>query len=289
MAPRAFISVYKNCWIDIGFPSVDVIAGIDQAIQDGVDILQMSIVPKHPLPDSFSKDDVAIGTYSAMQKDIFPCVAVGNNGPSLETLGCAAPWDMVVGATTIDRRIRVTGNGQQFHGESAYQPNIVTNKFLPLIFPGSNGQIDQLICRNNSLNGINVRGKIVMCYAMGRGTENIEKGDVVKNAGGVGMIIMNLLPDGFITYSTTHHLPVSRVSYIDSLQIEDYIATNSTPIAKITFGGAIFGTRPALALAYFSSRGPTKYNGNIVKPDVIAPGVNILSAWTAEVGPFPLV
>ncbi|KAM0944980.1 putative tripeptidyl-peptidase II [Dioscorea sansibarensis] len=289
MAPRAFISVYKVCWVDVGCDSSDVIAGIDQAILDVVHILQMSIGPTLPLPNSLGMDDVAIGTYSAMQKGIFPCVAAGNNGPSQETVGRAAPWDMVVGATTTDRRIRATvtlGNGQQFHGETAYQPNTVTNKLLPLVFPGSNGQTDQMNCQNNSLNGINVRGKIVMCYS-GRSTENTEKGDVIKNAGGAGMILLNALSNGFTTFSTPHHLPASHVSRTDSLQIEDYFGTNSTPTAKITFGGTIFGARPAPALAHFSSRGPAKYNGNIVKPDVTAPGVNILSAWPMEVGPFP--
>ncbi|KAM0944984.1 putative tripeptidyl-peptidase II [Dioscorea sansibarensis] len=289
MAPKAFISVYKVCWKDIGCESSGILAGIDKAIQDGVHILQMSFGAQPPyLPNSFDEDDVAIATYTAMQKGIFPCTAAGNNGPDLETLSHAAPWDMVVGATTTDRRIRATvtlGNGKQFHGESAYQPKTVTNKFLPLVFPGSNGRSDQLSCKNNSLNGINVRNKIVMCY-VGE-IDNIEKGDVVRNAGGAGMILMNFDVLGFTTSSEPHHLPVSHVSDKDAIRIRDYFATNATPTAKITFGGTIFGVHPAPALAYFSSRASAKYNGNIVKPDVTAPGVNILSAWPVEVGLFP--
>ncbi|KAM0944982.1 putative tripeptidyl-peptidase II [Dioscorea sansibarensis] len=289
MAPRAFISVYKVCWKPGGCGSAGILAGIDKAIQDGVHILQMSFGAQPPyLPNSLVDDDVAIATYTAMQKGIFPCTAAGNNGPDLKTLSHAAPWDMVVGATTTDRRIRATvtlGNGKQFHGESAYQPKTVTNKFLPLVFPGSNGQSDQLACKNNSLNGINVRNKIVMCYV--GDIDNIEKGDVVRNAGGAGMILMNFDVLGFTTSSEPHHLPVSHVSDKDAIRIRDYFATNATPTAKITFGGTIFGVHPAPALAYFSSRGPAKYNGNIVKPDVTAPGVNILSAWPVEVGLFP--
>ncbi|XP_039122397.1 subtilisin-like protease [Dioscorea cayenensis subsp. rotundata] len=289
MAPKAFISVYKVCWKDIGCESSGILAGIDKAIQDGVHILQMSFGARPPyLPNSFDDDEVAVATYSAMQKGIFPCTAAGNNGPDLETLSHAAPWDMVVGATTTDRRIRATvtlGNGKQFHGESAYQPKTVTNKFLPLVFPGSNGRSDQLSCKNNSLNGFNVRNKIVMCYV--GDIENTEKGDFVRNAGGAGMILMNFDVLGFTTSSEPHPLPVSHVSDKDAIQIRDYFATNSTPTAKITFGGTIFGVRPAPALAYFSSRGPARYNGNIVKPDVTAPGVNILAAWPVEVGPFP--
>ncbi|XP_039138712.1 subtilisin-like protease 4 [Dioscorea cayenensis subsp. rotundata] len=289
MAPRAFISVYKVCWGDIGCENSGIIAGIDKAMQDGVHILQMSFgLPKNSLPTSFEWDSVAVATYSAMQKGIFPCTAAGNNGPNPRTLSHAAPWDMVVGATSTDRRIRATvtlGNGQQFHGETAYQPNTVTNKFLPLVFPGSNGQADQQFCKNNSLNGINVRGKIVMCYI--GNIKSIDKGDFVRNAGGAGMILMNFNVLGFTTSSEAHHLPVSHVSDKDAIEIKAYFANSSSPTAKITFGGTIFGARPAPALAYFSSRGPARYNGNIVKPDVTAPGVNILSAWPVEVGPFP--
>ncbi|KAH7691570.1 Tripeptidyl-peptidase II protein [Dioscorea alata] len=289
MAPRAFISVYKVCWKPGGCRSAGILAAIDKAMQDGVHILQMSFGARPPyLPTSFIGDDVAVATFSAMQKGIFPCTAAGNNGPDPETLSHAAPWDMVVGATTTDRRIRATvtlGNGTQFHGESAYQPNMVTDKFLPLVFPGSNGRYRQLYCLNNSLNGTDVRDKIVMCNI--GGFDNIEKGKMVKNAGGAGMILMNFERLGYTTFSEAHHLPVSHVSYKDAIQIKDYIISNSTPTAKITFGGTIFDIRPSPALAYFSSRGPAKYNGNIVKPDVTAPGVNILSAWPLEVGPFP--
>ncbi|KAJ0963911.1 hypothetical protein J5N97_029033 [Dioscorea zingiberensis] len=249
----------------------------------------MSIaLPRGYEPTSFHEDSIAVGTFSAMQKGIFPCTGAGNSGPNPETLGHAAPWDMVVGATSTDRKIRSTvtlGDGREFHGETSYQPNTFSNKFLPLVFPGSNGESDQQYCLNNSLSGFDVRGKIVMCYVGATG--NILKGDEVRNAGGAAMIVMNHRTIGNTTSSEAHHLPVSHVNYKDANQIINYFSSNSTPIAKITFGGTVFGARSAPALAYFSSRGPAKYNGNIVKPDVTAPGVNILSAWPVDVGPFP--
>ncbi|XP_039122295.1 subtilisin-like protease [Dioscorea cayenensis subsp. rotundata] len=117
--------------------------------------------------------------------------------------------------------------------------------------------------------------------------ENIKKGDVVRNAGGAGMIIMNFDKYGNTTSSDAHHLSVAYVSYKDTIQLKDYIMSNSTPTAKITFGGTIFDIHPSPTLASFSSRSPAKYNGNIMKPDVTAPGVNILSTWPVEVGLFP--
>ncbi|XP_039120517.1 subtilisin-like protease 1 [Dioscorea cayenensis subsp. rotundata] len=101
------------------------------------------------------------------------------------------------------------------------------------------------------------------------------------------MIIMNFDKYGNTTSSYAHHLPVAYVSYKDTIQLKDYIMSNSTPTAKITFGGTIFDIHLSPALASFSSRGPAKYNGNIVKPDVTAPRVNILFAWPMEVGLFP--
>ncbi|XP_039122385.1 subtilisin-like protease 4 [Dioscorea cayenensis subsp. rotundata] len=100
------------------------------------------------------------------------------------------------------------------------------------------------------------------------------------------MVLMNDDVSGYTTFSEAQYLPVSHVSYKDAIQIKDYIISNSTPTAKITFGGTIFDIRPSPALAYFSSRGLVRYNGNNVKLDVTAPGVNILSAWPVEVGLF---
>ncbi|XP_039122326.1 subtilisin-like protease 4 [Dioscorea cayenensis subsp. rotundata] len=138
---------------------------------------------------SVYKDDVAVGTFSAMQKGIFPYTAACNNGLDPETLGHAAPWDMVIGATTTDRRIRATailGNGTQLHGESAYQPNMVTNQFCPLVYQ-----------------------------------ENIEKGKVVRNARGAGVILMNFDKYGNTTFSDAHHLRGAYVSYKDAIQLKD--------------------------------------------------------------------
>ncbi|XP_039132946.1 subtilisin-like protease isoform X2 [Dioscorea cayenensis subsp. rotundata] len=117
MAPKAFISVYKVCWKDKGCVSSNIIAGIDKAIQDGVHILQMSFGGNWL--ESFEADQIIVATYSAMQKGIISHTTVGNEGPNQGTLGHAAPWDIVVGVTITDRRIRATvtlSNGKQFQG-----------------------------------------------------------------------------------------------------------------------------------------------------------------------------
>ncbi|KAJ0966509.1 hypothetical protein J5N97_023426 [Dioscorea zingiberensis] len=294
MAPLAYISVYKVCW-----PAPDgclrsaVTAGIDQAMQDGVDILQMSFGTSDPSSlFLLVQDTVAVATFSAMAEGIFPCTTAGNDGPDPETLSHAAPWDMVVGASTTDRRIRATvtlgGDDKELIGETAYQPSSssANTDFLPLIYPGANGGKNQTRCYPNSLDNFDVKGKIVVCKFGGR-IEEVEKGKVVLAAGGAAMIIVNRQYDGFTTSSDPHHLPAVNVNYLDGMKILDYVMINSTATAKINFMNTIFDVRPSPALASFSSRGPSMYNGRIVKPDVLAPGVNILSAWPNDVGPFP--
>ncbi|ONK66549.1 uncharacterized protein A4U43_C06F9350 [Asparagus officinalis] len=98
----------------------------------------------------------------------------------------------------------------------------------------------------------------------------------------------NLPFQGYTTFSEAHILPAVQVSFVDGIKIRDYvIMSNSTPTAAIKFNYAQYGFRPSPAVASFSSRGPSEMNGDILKPDVLAPGVNILAAWPSGVGPNP--
>ncbi|ONK67029.1 uncharacterized protein A4U43_C06F14800 [Asparagus officinalis] len=92
----------------------------------------------------------------------------------------------------------------------------------------------------------------------------------------------NLMPPPPTKWKAVH------VSFVDGIKIRDYVMmSNSTPTAAIKFNYAQYGFRPSPAVASFSSRGPSKMNGDILKPDVLAPGVNILAAWPSGVGPNP--
>ncbi|KAK1392367.1 putative substilisin-like protease-like protein [Heracleum sosnowskyi] len=59
-------------------------------------------------------------------------------------------------------------------------------------------------------------------------------------------------------------------------------------MATITFGGTQLGIKPSPVVAAFSSRGPNPITPELLKPDFIAPGVNILAGWTGKVGPSGL-
>nr|CAD1843734.1 unnamed protein product [Ananas comosus var. bracteatus] len=288
MAPKAHVAVYQVCF-DGGCDESDVLAGIDKAIHDGVDVLVVAIGPRQlglseSRPRPLYEDSVAIGSFAAVRNEILTVVAAGNDGPDEGTVANDAPWALTVGAGSTDRRITATvrlGDGTELDGESAYQPSSFNATMLQLVLPGFEPDFGgSRGCRNESFDGIDIKGKIVVCET-GFNVSNVQKGQNAKNAGAAAMILLNHQKEGFTTFAEAHALPAAHLSYSDALTILSYLnsSTNSTPTATVIFKGTKFGARPSPAVASFSSRGPSRFNGGIIKPDVIAPGVNILAAW----------
>ncbi|KAJ1272252.1 hypothetical protein BS78_06G188100 [Paspalum vaginatum] len=282
MAPRAHIAVYKVC-VERGCSGSDILAGIDAAVGDGCDIISMSLggssVPFH-------RDPIAIGTLGAIEKGVFVSMAAGNSGPDASSLSNEAPWMLTVAASTMDRSIRATvrlGNGLYFRGQSLYQPENSAGVFYPLVYAGASGKPSAAFCVNGSLDGLDVRGKIVLCE-LGY-TARISKGAVVQSAGGVGMILANQFPQGYDTLAAAHVLPASHVDYNAGSAIKSYINSTANATAQILFSGTKLGTSPAPSIVFFSSRGPNLQDPDILKPDVTGPGVNVLAAWPFQVGP----
>lgn len=96
------IAMYRVCFED-GCPGSAILAGFDDAIRDGVDLISVSLgASKFNRPD-FAADPIAIGAFHAMAKGITVVCSAGNDGPSLASLVNTAPWILTVAATTIDR------------------------------------------------------------------------------------------------------------------------------------------------------------------------------------------
>jgi subtilisin family serine protease len=282
MAPHAHLAIYKVCFGEDCAES-NILAALDAAVEDGVDVISISLGLSEPPP--FFNDSTAIGAFAAIQKGIFVSISAGNFGPSEASLVNGAPWMLTVGASTIDRTIVATavlGNGEDFEGESVFQPSNFSPTLLPLAYAGINGKLESSFCANGSLSEIDFRGKVVLCER-GGGIGRIAKGQEVQRAGGIAMILMNDEPNGFSLSADVHVLPATHVSYADGLKIKAYINSTSTPTATISFKGTIIGDSLAPSVASFSSRGPNLPSPGILKPDIIGPGVNILAAW-----PFPL-
>jgi len=283
MATQARVATYKVCWLGGCFSS-DIAAGIDKAIADGVNILSMSI--GGGLTDYY-RDTIAIGTFAATAHGILVSNSAGNGGPSQASLSNVAPWLTTVGAGTIDRDFLAyvtLGNGKSYTGVSLYNGKLPPKSPIPIVYAGNvSGDSEGSLCSKGSLIAAKVAGKIVICDR--GGNARVEKGLVVKSAGGSGMILANSEDYGEELVADSYLLPAIALGQKSSNVLKKYVFSSPNPTAKLSFGGTHLGVQPSPVVAAFSSRGPNLLTPKVLKPDLIAPGVNILAGWTGAVGP----
>ena len=285
MAPRARVAMYKALWSTQDASTAsgstpDLVAAIDQAVADGVDVINYSI---SGTLTNFA-DPVEISFLFAADAGVFVAASAGNSGPTTGTVAHPSPWITTVAAGTHNRdgRGSVTlGNGTTYNGASvakAVGP-------LPLIDAEAAGLTGAdatalRLCFTAGDNGgkavldpAKVAGKIVVCD---RGTNaRVNKSLAVKDAGGLGMILANTSPNSL--NADFHFVPTVHVADTDRAAIKAYAAT-AAATAKINDSTIIFNA-PAPFTAAFSSRGPLAAGGgDLLKPDVIAPGQDILAA-----------
>ncbi len=285
MAPHARIAMYKALWEiapgqGSGYNS-DLVAAIDQAVADGVDVINYSISGT----STNFRDPVEISFMYAAAAGIFVAESAGNSGPATSTVAHPDPWTTTVAAGTHNRSIEggsvTLGNGVTYTGIGY----LLTAGPLPLIDAGAAGLAGAdpaklALCFGVDDDGVarldpaKVAGKIVVCN---RGSNVlVNKAQAVKDAGGAGMVLVNTptssntLP--FVAYAIPAvHLPVSAYA-----PIKAYAATAGAT-ATINAANIVF-TTPAPFTASFSSRGPLLASGDLLKPDLIAPGQDILAA-----------
>ncbi|XP_057493149.1 subtilisin-like protease SBT1.7 [Actinidia eriantha] len=286
MATRARVAVYKVCWIGGCFSS-DILAAIDKAIGDNVNVLSMSLGGG---TSDYYRDSVAIGAFAAAEKGILVSCSAGNAGPSPYSLSNVAPWITTVGAGTLDRDFPAyvsLGSGLNISGVSLYRGDAFPNKMLPFVYAGNaSNATNGNLCMIDTLIPEKVSGKIVLCD---RGVSaRVQKGAVVKAAGGAGMVLANTAANGEELVADAHLLPATAVGQKSGDVIKSYLFSDPNPTATILFEGTKVGIEPSPVVAAFSSRGPNSITPEILKPDVIAPGVNIIAGWSGSLGPTGL-
>ncbi|KAL6616205.1 hypothetical protein ACP70R_038475 [Stipagrostis hirtigluma subsp. patula] len=264
-APHARIAVYKSLWTSpdggtIG-STATVLAAIDDAIHDGVDVLSLSLVA----------EENSFGALHAVQKGITVVYAAGNRGHRPQTVGNTAPWVITVAASKIDRSfptVITLGNKQRIVGQSLYYQgkNSSSSSFKSLAFGGP--------CTTEALNGTDLREKIVLC-ASPISTTTVHD---VQNAGGSGLIFVQYTTD-ILSDTDCKGFPCVLVDIDTGKKIVKYSAAASSPVARIDPTRTITGKETlAPKVAAFSSRGPSTDYPDIIKPDIAAPGANILAA-----------
>ncbi|KAE9457166.1 hypothetical protein C3L33_10928, partial [Rhododendron williamsianum] len=264
VAPRAHVAMYKALW-DEGVYTSDIIAAIDQAMIDGVDVLSLSLGLDGV---ALYEDPIAIATFAAMEKGIFVSTSAGNEGPYIETLHNGTPWVLTVAAGTMDREFQgliTLGNNVSISGSSLFPGNSNPSQF-PLVFTGFCNSTEELK---------NVGHKIIVCQDKDNSLS--EQVYYVQNS--------NVTAAIFVTNTTDLELSIQTTFPAIFLNLElgeivlDYVKNGDDPKAKIDFHRTRLGTKPAPKVASYSSRGPSPSCPFVLKPDLMAPGSLILASW----------
>ncbi|WLI90260.1 S8 family serine peptidase [Massilia sp. R2A-15] len=293
IAPRARVAAYKVCWTYDDPTAVDgthasnscfgsdSVKAIDEAVKDGVNVINFSISGSQ----TSVADAVEQAFYRASLANVFVAASAGNSGPA-NAVAHNSPWLTTVAASTHDRKFQADvtlGSGTTYFGAS---DNIVPLPQTALIRAEDAGVAggNANLCYSDAaaataagqamLDPAKVNGKIVICT---RGTNaRVDKSLAVQNAGGVGMVLAD---NGAGLVAEVHSVPTVHVSAADGAAIKTY-AVAQAAAATSAMSAFYIGTKPAPIMAGFSSRGPNQADSNILKPDLTAPGVDIIASVT---------
>lgn len=279
VAPAAKVSVYKVCWEDNNpntggcYTSASVEA-IEAAIKDGVDVLNYSISGNN----NSTTDPVALSFLNAASAGVFVSASAGNSGPTASTVNHASPWLASVAASTFPSDLLGTvkvSDGSMYRGASIMKTEVANAAVVIAADAAAAGAADANLCVAGSLDAAKVSGKVVVCD---RGVvARTEKSQEVLDKGGVGMVLLNLTNSS--EDADNHVVPTVHVNAPKSEELKSKLQADPALTVSLVKGD-LTGEAPAPApqIAGFSSRGPTlAAGGDLLKPDIAAPGVNVLA------------
>ncbi|KAJ9559923.1 hypothetical protein OSB04_005083 [Centaurea solstitialis] len=267
VAPNARIAVYKAVWEEGVFVS-DILAAIDQAIVDGVDVLSLSLGADGI---ALYEDPIAIATFAALEKGIFVSASAGNNGPYLRSVHNGTPWVLTVAASTMDREFTGTltlGNGVSVTGLALF-PGNSSSIPAPIVFVGA--------CEKDDIEANKLQKKIVVCFD--NNDTLSQQFYKVEGTNALGAIFITNSTDLEPYMQSTY--PVLLLDLQSGKLVTDYIQKvgNGETKASMKFHGTRLGTKPSPRVTSYSSRGPSSSCPVVLKPDLTAPGSLILASW----------
>src|SRR3954453_4923922 len=274
IAPGARVIEYRVC-LRGGCFSSDSVSAVQQAISDGVNVINFSISGGA----SPYSDPVELAFLDATNAGISVNASAGNSGPGAATSDPGGPWVPTVGASTGPREFRSTLHLTADGGATFDQVGITltngistpTPVVMAATLPKAGGGNEDALCQSDLAPGA-ATGKIVACQ---RGVNGrVDKGRRVLQGGAVGMILYNAVKQD--QESDNHYLPVIHIDG-PSAPFLGFVSGHTNVMATWAAGAA----RPGQAdmMAAFSSRGPL---GDWIKPVVTAPGVQVFAGTTPQ-------
>jgi hypothetical protein len=272
VAPGAYVIMYRVC-LEQGCFSSDSVNAVNQAILDGVDVINFSISGG---ANPYS-DPVDLAFLDAFNAGISVNASAGNSGPGPATAAHGGPWETTVGASTWDGAFLSTLHLTSSDGSKLDKPGVTITGGVTTPAPvvlAQSIQGEDVLCQTPLAPGT-ATGKIVACQ---RGTNaRVDKGFNVAQGGAVGMILYNPIAQDVET--DNHWLPAIHVDGPNG-DLTNFISTKPNVMASWTTG--VESPAKGNVMATFSSRGPV---GDFIKPDITAPGIQVMAGMTpAPVG-----
>jgi uncharacterized repeat protein (TIGR01451 family) len=280
VAPHANIIAYDVCLSNC--PATAMVAGIDQAVLDGVDVLNMSISGGR-LPYS---DPVSLAFLNAVSTGIFVATSAGNSGPTALTTDHNEPWVQTVAATTHNRRWLNSLTGMS-GGSSTPPADIEGASFTvgygpaAIVYAGNYGNP---LCPTGAFPAATFSGQIVVCDNGGGITPNVKASSVLAGGAG-GVVIANDAVNSAYLSAGAYPLPGTNITYQDGLALKSWLAAGAGHSATLSGLSSATSDSYADMIALFSARGPNVGLSGIIKPDLAAPGVNIWAAASNGASP----
>ncbi|WP_429699425.1 S8 family serine peptidase [Alteribacter keqinensis] len=272
VAPDASLIGYRVLGPN-GGTTADVVAAIELAVQDGADIMNLSLGNTLNNPDWAT----SIALDWAMAEGVVAVTSNGNAGPNNWTVGSpGTSRDAIsVGATQLPYKVftaETTSSDGVSYASSAVQGFPSEEELLAL-----NGQDFELVDVGfgspAEFAGKDLEGKIAL-ISRGAGIPFVDKATEAKKAGAVGAILYNNVA-GSMPLIPGMDVPTIMLNQADGQALLAKV-NDVTVSFDIEFAGAVGET-----MADFSSRGPVTFTW-MIKPDVSAPGVNIVSTFPGE-------
>ncbi|HEU4618092.1 MAG TPA: S8 family serine peptidase [Gammaproteobacteria bacterium] len=303
IAPRARIAVYKACWLTPGSTRAtcatsDLARAIDDAVADGVDIINYSVGSLET--DLTAPDDMAL--LNAFDAGVLTVVAAGNDGPTANTIGSPSsdPWVLTTAASTesgtrYEEAIEITAPkdlaGRIAMREASFTPPLddaraVEGK-LVLVDDGVDTLPDGGLgsardACEPAANAEDLDGAVAL-IARG-GCEFQTKLANVQQAGAIAAVVFNDAGSPIVMNGDrgSVKIPAVMIGTADGQRLVDRLADDEEITLHLLRGVFLERRESGYQLGDFSSRGPNLSEPDFVKPDVTAPGIDILAGNTPD-------